>query len=155
MLQGLLGSLWLAAGIHVVEEAWGNWPAWARRYVPGVTWRQFGIVNAAFLLLCILAGRWGETHPVLALSVAGLMLVNALMHLGLSVSSQTYSPGLITALGVYLPLGGGIYALALKTQLVSWQTAGLAFGVGMMWMALPLLGQYVRLRMERNVDESR
>src|SRR5690606_14781624 len=72
----------VAALIHVAEEYWGGFLGLMQQRVPGVTLRQFLIINALFVLLCIIAAVVGTNNLVLSLSVASLILINALIHAG-------------------------------------------------------------------------
>ena len=104
--------VWLfvaAYAAHVVEEFFGGFPQWvalvAGRPLPV---REFAIINAFGLAAMVAAARVStrrEPLAWLAIGVATVVLVNALLHLLGSLLTGTYSPGLITGVVLYLPLG--------------------------------------------------
>jgi Protein of unknown function with HXXEE motif len=96
---------------HLAEEFWGGpgFPAWfaqvAGAPLPVVA---FVAINAvAFTLLVVgsaIAVR-REQQGWIAIAIATVVSVNALLHLAGSVVTRSYSPGLITGIVLYLPLG--------------------------------------------------
>jgi len=132
----------VAALIHVAEEYWGGFLGLMQQRVPGVTLRQFLIINALFVLLCIIAAVVGTNNLVLSLSVASLILINALIHAGATLLLRRYAAGLISALVLYVPLG--IYAFC-QAKLTPGQTAAAGL-LGLLWMSVPIVYQLVRLR---------
>jgi hypothetical protein len=100
----------LGCGIlHIAEEYLTGWvPRFQERF-PGMTEGKFWIVNALFLLLCWAAVVVNVTVPLFSLSAAALVLVNAVIHIANSVRESRYSPGLITATILYLPVGAVAY----------------------------------------------
>jgi hypothetical protein len=141
-----------AAVLHVEEEyAWpGGFLAFmkrmAPRFAPSVTIPSAAAINGAFLLGCLVAAVLWRRAPVLGLSVAALLVVNALTHIGGAVWARAYVPGLITGTLLYLPLGACAFRAALaggRTTLGQVLLAGL-LGLGYaavppLWMGLSLL----------------
>ena len=72
-----------------------------------VTWGDFNITNEYGVMpLGLLAGSLGWNVPAAALLLPGVMLVNAVgFHSLPSLRSGAYSPSLISALRLFLPLG--------------------------------------------------
>jgi hypothetical protein len=137
------GWLLLAAALlHVGEDYRFGWIAWAGRFVPGITRAQFLAWNGAFLLLCLLGLLPGP--GVFRLSLAGLVLLNALVHLVPSLIQRRYSPGLGTALLLYVPLGAWAYGYACRRAQA--RPVALSLALGAFWMALPFLFQALRRR---------
>ena len=141
----ILWTVVVAAVIHIAEEYWSGWLDWARQFVPGTTLTQFLVINALFLLLCIAAALVSLSHLVFSLSVAGLILVNAVIHLVPAIRLKRYIPGLISAILLYIPLG--LYAFYFAAR---WEHLTLAAGVvaallGLAWMAIPIVFQLFRL----------
>ena len=83
----------LAYGMHVIEEYDLGWQPWAVQVLGlPMTWGDFFITNGF-----------------------GVMLMNALgFHILPSLRSGAYSPGLISALLLFLPLGGWCMATAFR-----------------------------------------
>ena len=99
----------LAYGLHVIEEYDLGWQPWAVKVLGlPVSWGDFYITNGFGVMpLGLLAGSLGWSVPSASLLLPGLMLVNAIgFHVLPSLHSGMYSPGLITALGLFLPLSG-------------------------------------------------
>lgn len=95
--------------VHIAEEVWGGFPAWASR-VSGVvlTDERFMSLNAfAFcvMLLANLAAAGFREARWLMLPFAAAVSLNGLAHLAGSLSSASYSPGLVSGLLLWVPLG--------------------------------------------------
>lgn len=97
--------------LHILEELLGGegFAAWMAR-VAGVELgaRQFLVWNALALLLMasgvVLAERFRHLRWLL-LAYGVAFLLNALSHLAATLYTETYSPGLVTGLLLWLPLG--------------------------------------------------
>jgi len=97
--------------LHLAEEWWGGegFAAWTARAVGSpVSTTRFLVLNSVvwpfFLLLTIAA----ILRPKLAwfpTTFATVVLINAGLHALGSLATWTYSPGLLTGLLLYLPLG--------------------------------------------------
>jgi len=106
------GLLWLfvpAYVAHVAEEWLGGFPQWiamvAGRPLPA---SAFFIVNGIALLLAVAGIRAAirsDRYGWIAVAVATIALVNTLAHAGGAALTGTYSPGLISAVVLYVPLG--------------------------------------------------
>lgn len=132
----------VAALIHVAEEYWGGFLSLMQQRLPGVTLRQFLIINALLVLLCIVAAVVGTGNPVLSLSVASLILINAMIHIVATAWLRRYAAGVISSIVLYVPLG--IYAFY-RAELTPSQAAAAGL-LGLLWMSVPLVYQIVRLR---------
>lgn len=129
-----------AAVIHIAEEYRGDFIGWfARATKLHITMTEFVIVNALFVLLCLAAALAPERNIAFRLSVAGLLFVNACLHVMGAVSTRSYAPGLVSAVVLYLPLAFYAYYLSVDLALATLQSGlrGMAFGV--LWQAVPLL----------------
>ncbi len=85
------------------------------RFAPRATPMLAVIINGLQLLLCILAWVVNKNNLIFSLSIAGLLLVNSLMHIMGSVRLRGYTPGLVTGVLLYLPLS--IYAYSVFSDL--------------------------------------
>ncbi len=98
-----------AAVFHIGEESATGFLAWFRRALPslaaGMTARWAVAINVLFLLVCLGAAALPQAPPVLRLIAPGVVLVNAALHAGISLARGEYSPGLVTACVLYMPLG--------------------------------------------------
>ena len=97
--------------VHIAEEyaAGEGFPAWLSR-VAGIVFTpgQFFVLNAAFWLAMVsavaLARSWAR-GSVLLVALGTLVLLNTVLHTGGTLYSGTYSPGLLSAVLLWLPLG--------------------------------------------------
>jgi hypothetical protein len=132
----------LCAILHVGEEFFWNWVSWANQFVKGVTLSQFIFWNTLFLLLCILGVF--SSSPTFKLSLASLMLFNVLVHLVPTMVRRQYSPGLVSALLLYIPLGIYSYFSAINNSLASSNQIIVSVPLGAIWMLIPFLYQTIR-----------
>jgi hypothetical protein len=101
--------IFVFAVLHVTEEYVfpGGFMEWAKGKIPRVaeriTVKMAIVVNGIFLLLCFAGVLFGGRYPMFALSIAGLILVNGIIHVLSSIVTKSYSPGLITSLVLYIP----------------------------------------------------
>ncbi|HKS25222.1 MAG TPA: HXXEE domain-containing protein [Thermoanaerobaculia bacterium] len=134
----------IAATLHIVEEfVWpGGFAAWYRAYRPetaaSVSARYLVAVNALLLGVCALAGVLGFTPrgAALFLTITAVLFGNALFHLAATIRRRLYSPGTITGVVLYLPLGVIGYAAVLQAHLA---TAGTAISAALLGGAYQLI----------------
>jgi hypothetical protein len=116
----------IAVTVHVLEELPG-FTLWTRRYInPRFTRQHYVKVHIASIGLAILTGAVLWFLPTRPLVLAFFTLIvtpglfwNTAFHAGASVAYRSYSPGLITALGLYLPLFATLSGLAIAEGLIS------------------------------------
>lgn len=125
----------LTYAAHVGEEYWGDFPAWWSRVV-GVrmTAGDFLAWNGMALLLMVGSVLWlwrDRRLRWLPLSFGTAFLANTLTHLAASLLTASYSPGLVTGLLLWLPLGA--WTLARGRAELSRRSfrAGLLVGLGL------------------------
>lgn len=142
--------LWIslfAYALHICEEAILNWKGWVKKsgIVKNVEWSDFYIVNAAVVVLGIACSQVGWNLPFFALIFPGLQLINALFfHILPTLIQKKFSPGLITATLLFLPIGLLCYWAAFQDQVLSIGSAILSFVCAAVLMATPIL--FLRLR---------
>ncbi len=108
------------------------------RFAPRTTPMLAVVINGLQLLLCIAAVVVNEKYPVFSLSIAGLLLVNSLMHLLGSIRIRGYTPGLVTSVALYLPLSVYAYSIFLSAgQLTSLQAITTVI-LGVLYQAIPI-----------------
>lgn len=126
--EPLRRSAWLVPAVfalHVAEEAPG-FTRWARRHAsPRYSQREFVRNNAAGLALTLagtaaLARR--PTRPVVFAYFATVLtqqaLWNTVFHAATTVAYRAYSPGLVSAVGGFLPLWWGLSRHARRAGLL-------------------------------------
>ena len=138
----------LCAAIHVAEEYACGWIAWTQQFVPGITRTQFVVGNAMFLALC--AAGVVLPYPTFRLSLAALLLWNALVHVVPTVVRRQYSPGDVSALLLYVPLGVHAYAGALHGGMATSRQVIASAPMGLLWMIVPFAYQALRVSRARS-----
>jgi len=107
-LQTLLCACVAAYGLHVVEEFVFDWQCWARQvlHLPA-RWEDFYVTNCLVIVIGAVAVAIAPVWPGVALGFPGLMLINgAFMHvLPFLLGRGKFSPGLITSVLLFFPLG--------------------------------------------------
>jgi hypothetical protein len=136
--------LWVATaayGLHALEEFMLDWKNWANNVLKlPVDWPIFYVVNALVVVLGIIASIIGWRLPALSLSFPALMLINAVFfHILPFVVKKKYSPGLASAVVLFLPLGTWLFYGAYKDGVLSVMTAVGAFAIGAGLMAYPII----------------
>ena len=132
----------VAACIHVVEEFFypGGYLDTVKRFSPRVepfaTVRFAVLINGLFLILCLVGAIVARQNLVFSLSIAGLLFVNALTHIGGMIRTKRYMPGVVTSILLYVPLS--LYAY------YSFGTAGqITLAQGMITIILGALYQAI------------
>lgn len=73
------------------------------------------IINGLQLVLCIIVIFVRENALVFSMSLAGLLFINGLIHIGACIRARGYAPGVITGILLYLPLAVYAYHHFLQT----------------------------------------
>jgi hypothetical protein len=137
--------LWLATaayGVHVLEEFAYDWRSWARAVLKlPVEWSTFYVTNALVILLGVVAAEVGDSCPMLALAFPALMLINAtFFHVGPFLWTRgRFSPGLITAVVLFYPVGFWCYAGASLEGFPGVQAIAGSLLLGALLMATPIV----------------
>lgn len=143
--MSLTDLTWLALaayGIHILEEYELNWRDWARAVIGlPVEWSDFYVTNALVIVLGAVAAELAATVPLLALSFPALMLINAsFFHvLPFLRTGGRFSPGLITALVLFYPIGIACYWRAAADHHLGAATLIGSLAIGAMLMASPVV----------------
>ena len=136
--------LWIAVtcyGMHILEEFNYNWKGWAQSalYLP-VDWPAFYVTNAFAIVLGICCASVGWRLPEFSLMFPALMLINALFfHIAPTIIQRRFSPGVITACLLFLPVGTWIYWGALQDGVLTTRAIIVSLIGGAIIMAEPVL----------------
>ena len=108
------------------------------RFKPVITTRMAVIVNGLQLLLCVALIVMGRHTLVFGLSVATLLLVNGLVHIGGCFRIRGYAPGVFTGALFYLPLS--LYAWRVGISSGQLTVMGMLASVllGLLYQAVPI-----------------
>ena len=136
--------LWLATacyGIHILEEYQLNWRDWARTALGlPVEWSDFYVVNALVIVLGVVAANLAA-WPAVALAFPAVMLINATFFhvLPFVRMGGQFSPGLVTALVLFYPVGIACYWRAATDGTLSAGALIASLVLGALLMASPVV----------------
>ncbi|MFN8150851.1 MAG: HXXEE domain-containing protein [Solirubrobacterales bacterium] len=111
MHQWVLWVLVAASALHVVEEHALGWQGWSSEFFGerlGIrpTWTDFWITNAALIVFGVACAMVGWKAAGFSLGLAALALINAIgFHILPSLRAGAPTPGLFTAVALYVPIG--------------------------------------------------
>jgi hypothetical protein len=137
--QSIFWMATTAYGLHIMEEFFYDWKSWANHVLKlPVDWTGFYITNITVLFFGICCSSVGWAHPAFALAFPALMLINGLFFHVLPVwVTRKFSPGLITALLLFFPVGLTAFHSALAVG-VSSREIVVSFLMGMALMGFPI-----------------
>jgi hypothetical protein len=143
MTLSTLAWLGMAAyAAHILEEYTLDWRNWARGVLGlPVEWNDFYVTNGVVVALGIAQAMLAPELPVAVLAYAGLMLINGvLMHIVPFIRMRGhFSPGLVTATFIFLPLGVATFWTALSTGVAGIGTAVAGLVIGGLTLAYPIV----------------
>ena len=94
---------------HIAEEYWGGFPAWIARFwgVESSVANFLSWNGGALVMMCVgvALALWTKSYRWLLVSFGTVVLINGFVHALASVVTWSYSPGLVTGLLLYVPLG--------------------------------------------------
>ena len=122
--------------IHVCEQ-WPRFPRWARRFgSPTYSDRDYIVTHALAIVAAsafVMLLRTFPSSPMLfvffALMFGPGAFCNAWFHLGATVISRTYCPGIVSGLLLYLPLSSLLVVLGLRERLFTGSSTVLTVAV--------------------------
>ena len=95
--------------IHVAEEWFGGFTTWIEQVAGGpMSDAVFLVVNAAAMMLLVIgvrAAARADSHGWVAVAIATIALINTAAHAAGAALTQSYSPGLVSAVVLFAPLG--------------------------------------------------
>jgi hypothetical protein len=133
-----------ASIVHIFEEYKypGGFPDYLKRANPrfatAITTKFAVVINGLQVVLCVAAMAVGDRNLIFSLSVAGLLLLNALMHIGGTIRTKHYVPGVISAGVIYAPLSLlAFYAFGRAGQ-ISGADLAISLLLGGLYQAVPV-----------------
>ena len=151
IFQSLMWLCLSAYGLHVLEEFVFDWRNWARKvlHLPA-EWGDFYITNSLVIVIGIVAAEIAPVLPAVALGFPALMLINAAcFHVApFALMRGRFSPGLITPVLLFFPLAIAAFSAAA----VGIKAITLAFGVGALLMAIPII--FLKLKTKPYFDQT-
>ncbi len=124
----ILVSLVFAGLIHVAEETKKGFIPWFKEFTGfPISVTEDIAVNIIFLIELEIGALVSNTYPVFSLGAVGFVFINFWFHAVGTIKLRKYSPGLISAALLYLPLSLLAYYLMLSTGTVT--LLGLTYSV--------------------------
>ena len=130
--------LWLflpAYMIHVAEEWFAGFTSWvaqfAGRPVPDDAFLLINGVALVLLIGAIRASTRDHASGWMAIAIATIALVNTVGHVAGAVFTQSYSPGLVSAVILYVPLGSLAMIRAWDQAPAAQLTRGIVAGIAL------------------------
>ena len=141
--------LWIATaayGFHMVEETVYNWHGWVRRVLKlQAEWSEFYMVNGVVFVLGLSCAMVGWRLPAFALAFPAFMLVNAILfHILPTIVTRIFSPGVITAVVLFLPVGTWAYWGALRDGVLDTAAIVVSGVLGFILMLFPIVLQMTK-----------
>ncbi len=143
--------LWIALfcyALHIVEEFTLNWKGWAIEVIKlPVDWNNFYVVNAAVIALGISCAEVGWQFPIFALIYPALMIINAILfHIIPTIHTRIYSPGIVTAILLFLPVGTLCFYFPYHLNIINAYDILIAFILGYILMMFPVILLKIAIR---------
>jgi hypothetical protein len=151
--QTLLIIAIFAAIVHVIEEYRFGWVEWANDFISGITVKQFMVVNTLFIVLCIIAAMSSNKFIVFSSSIFSLLLINSLAHIAPTIKQKKYSPGLVSAVLLFVPICLAGYKGLLTMNIITYQEFIISIILGIFWMSGPFIYQVIRITSEKNITK--
>ena len=142
--------IWLATGaygVHAFEEFEFDWRNWARAVIGlPVEWHDFYVVNFLVIVLGIVAAELARAMPGVALAFPALMLINGVFfHIAPFFKMRgRFSPGLITAVILFLPIGTACYVAANDAGVLDTTNLIGSFVLAALLMAMPIVLLHIK-----------
>ena len=135
-----------AYGVHMIEETIYDWHGWVRRVLKlDAEWREFYMVNAFVIVLGISCAMVGWRVAAAALVFPAFKLVHAvLFHIAPVVVTRIFSPGLFTAVILFLPVGFRAYWSAWRDGVLTAGTVIISGAMGFLLMMFPIVLQITK-----------
>ena len=130
--------------IHVIEEYFGGFVDQMKQFVPDLDLANFVSVNMTFIVLIFIAVIVGSASLIYSLSIAALLFINALFHIGGAIRLKGYSAGLISALVLYIPVSIYAYYYFWNRGVLTQTDAILSILLGVIWMVMAFIHQFLQ-----------
>lgn len=142
----------IACALHVTEEAVLDWVGEAGRMMGRfglvITWSDFWVVNAAMIVGGIAGAMIGWHAPEISLMLPALIAINAVFfHMGATLATRRYSPGIITSVVLYIPVAAWAYYGAFADGVLTSRVTTISAIGGAALMAFPIALLWLRKRL--------
>ncbi|HMI08981.1 MAG TPA: HXXEE domain-containing protein [Candidatus Saccharimonadales bacterium] len=140
--------------IHSIDEVVTGFPNWATEYFGTTTLPFFIYTHIPVLVLVFLSSffaarnKGGEFWRILATAWAVQFVANGLFHIGTSIISKEFTPGILTAVLLLLPLSFLFIRRVLSSKLLSKKQFYLSSAIGIVLYTLAAIS----LSFEGSID---
>jgi hypothetical protein len=135
--------------IHIAEEYWGGFPTWIARFwgveSPLSNFLSWNVGALIMMALGVAVALRTKSYRWLVVSFGTVVLINGLVHAGASVVTRSYSPGVISGLLLFIPLGAITLLRARSTVNRRSLRAGVIIGVLMHAVVVLLAFGFARI----------
>lgn len=135
--------------VHVIEEYFGGFVDQMKRFVPDLDLANFASVNMTFIILSFIAVIVGSASLIYSLSIAALLFINALFHIGGAIRLKGYSAGLISALVLYIPVSIYAYSYYWNIGALTQVDVILSVVLGVIWMIMAFVHQFLQIYIKK------
>lgn len=135
----------IAVGLHVIEEYAEGWLAWANfeagsRFGVTITPTDFFLGSAMIVFAALAGAAIGWWAPAVSLAIPAYFVLNAVFfHMLPSARGDRLTPGTLSAVFIYLPVGTWMFWAASADGRLGFGTFAGAFLIGALLAAYPLL----------------
>jgi hypothetical protein len=148
-MEWIFVAILIVSIIHVIEEYFGGFVDQMKRFVPDLDLSNFASVNMMFIALGFIAVIVGSASLIYSLSIAALLFINALFHIGGAIRLKGYSAGLISALLLYIPVSTYAYYYYWNSGTLTQNDAGLSIVLGAVWMIMAFVHQLIQISIKK------
>ena len=119
--------------VHIADEWFAGFPAWMGSVVGApLPTTAYIVINGIALLLLVIGIRAAvrsEEYGWVPIALATIALINTLAHAVGAALTRSYSPGLISAAVLYVPLGGLVMIRAADQSSPAQMSRGIPTGI--------------------------
>ncbi len=107
------------------------------KFAPFISLPVVIAINGLQVLACISAIVVGRSSLAFSMSVASLLFINGLIHVGGCIRSKGYVPGVITGMFLYIPLSSFAYFYYLDSGEMALQSLFVSVVLGLFYQTFP------------------
>jgi hypothetical protein len=135
--------------IHVFEEYYGGFVDQMQRFIPETDLSQFVSVNMSFIMLTFISVIVGSSSLIYSLSIAALLFINVLFHIGGTIRLRGYNAGLISAIFLYMPVSVYAYYYFWNSGALTPIEGVLSVLLGILWMVFVFIHQFIQISIKK------
>ena len=149
LMEWIFIAILVVSVVHVFEEYYGGFVDQMQHFIPETDLSQFVSVNMTFIMLTFIAVIVGSASLSYSLSIAALIFINVLFHLGGTIRLRGYSAGLISALFLYLPVSTYAYYYFWNSGALTPIEGIISILLGLLWMGFVFIHQFIQISIKK------